>query len=97
MQTAVIIACHTKCVSCFHFRPQDIIVFIIGGATYEEALSVYNLNRSMPGVRIVLGGTTIHNTKRSGAFIIFTYIVNICLLALYILLVFLWIYGSHEL
>ncbi|XP_030042824.1 vacuolar protein sorting-associated protein 45 isoform X1 [Microcaecilia unicolor] len=44
-------------------RPQDIIVFIIGGATYEEALTVYNLNRTTPGVRIVLGGTTIHNTK----------------------------------
>ncbi|KAG9334698.1 hypothetical protein JZ751_007233 [Albula glossodonta] len=42
---------------------KDIIVFIIGGATYEEALTVYNLNRTMPGVRIVLGGTTIHNTK----------------------------------
>lgn len=44
-------------------RPQDIIVFIIGGATYEEALTVYNLNRSSPGVRIVLGGSHIHNTK----------------------------------
>ncbi|XP_072404956.1 vacuolar protein sorting-associated protein 45 isoform X2 [Chiloscyllium punctatum] len=44
-------------------RPQDIIVFIIGGATYEEAQTVYNLNRTSPGVRIVLGGTTIHNTK----------------------------------
>lgn len=47
-----------------HHRPQDIIVFVIGGATYEEALTVYNLNRTTPGVRIVLGGTTIHNTKR---------------------------------
>ncbi|NXG03477.1 VPS45 protein, partial [Sakesphorus luctuosus] len=45
-------------------RPQDIVVFLIGGATYEEALTVYNLNRSNPGVRIVLGGTTIHNTRR---------------------------------
>uniref|UniRef100_A0A3B4ZHA2 Vacuolar protein sorting-associated protein 45 n=1 Tax=Stegastes partitus TaxID=144197 RepID=A0A3B4ZHA2_9TELE len=44
-------------------RPQDILVFIIGGATYEEALTVYNLNRSTPGVRIVLGGSSIHNTK----------------------------------
>ncbi|XP_060676539.1 vacuolar protein sorting-associated protein 45 [Hemiscyllium ocellatum] len=44
-------------------RPQDIIVFIIGGATYEEAQTVYHLNRTSPGVRIVLGGTTIHNTK----------------------------------
>ncbi|XP_068109331.1 vacuolar protein sorting-associated protein 45 [Hyperolius riggenbachi] len=44
-------------------RPQDIIVFIVGGATYEEALTVYNLNRTTPGVRIILGGTAIHNTK----------------------------------
>ncbi|XP_034401551.1 vacuolar protein sorting-associated protein 45 [Cyclopterus lumpus] len=44
-------------------RPQDIMVFLIGGATYEEALTVYNLNRSTPGVRIVLGGSSIHNTK----------------------------------
>ncbi|XP_023381488.1 vacuolar protein sorting-associated protein 45 isoform X3 [Pteropus vampyrus] len=45
-------------------RPQDIIVFVIGGATYEEALTVYNLNRATPGVRTVLGGTTVHNTER---------------------------------
>lgn len=52
-------------IKCLHYcRPQDIIVFIIGGATYEEALTVYNLNRTTPGVRIVLGGTTVHNTKR---------------------------------
>ncbi|KAE8588168.1 hypothetical protein XENTR_v10022376 [Xenopus tropicalis] len=44
-------------------RPQDIIVFMVGGATYEEAFAVYNLNRTTPGVRIVLGGTAIHNTK----------------------------------
>ncbi|XP_072138855.1 vacuolar protein sorting-associated protein 45 [Mobula birostris] len=44
-------------------RPQDVVVFLIGGATYEEAQTVYNLNRTNPGVRIVLGGTTIHNTK----------------------------------
>ncbi|KAI8793205.1 vacuolar protein sorting-associated protein 45 [Biomphalaria glabrata] len=44
-------------------RPQDIIVFIIGGCTYEEALVVHNFNRTMPGVRIVLGGTNILNSK----------------------------------
>ncbi|XP_076464978.1 vacuolar protein sorting-associated protein 45-like [Babylonia areolata] len=44
-------------------RPQDIIVFMIGGCTYEEALAVHLLNRSTPGVRIVLGGTTVHNSK----------------------------------
>lgn len=45
-------------------RPQDILVFLIGGTTFEEALSVYNLNRSCPGVRVVLGGSTVHNTRR---------------------------------
>ncbi|KAK7496933.1 hypothetical protein BaRGS_00011913 [Batillaria attramentaria] len=44
-------------------RPQDVIVFIIGGCTYEEALAVHQLNRSTPGVRIVLGGTHVHNSK----------------------------------
>lgn len=42
-------------------RPQDIIVFIIGGATYEESLTVYQLNNNTPGIKIVLGGTTVHN------------------------------------
>ncbi|KAJ9600038.1 hypothetical protein L9F63_009655 [Diploptera punctata] len=44
-------------------RPQDIIVFIIGGATYEESLAVHQLNKNNFGVRIVLGGTTIHNSN----------------------------------
>ncbi|KAG1264971.1 hypothetical protein G6F68_003952 [Rhizopus microsporus] len=44
-------------------RPQDIIVFICGGATYEEARYIAQLNDSAPGVRIVLGGNCIHNSK----------------------------------
>lgn len=55
--------CSTLCMCVCH-RPQDIIVFLIGGATFEEALTVYNLNRNTPGVRIVLGGSCVHNTKR---------------------------------
>lgn len=43
-------------------RPQDIIVFIVGGVTYEESLCVHQINQANPGVRIVLGGTTIHNS-----------------------------------
>ncbi len=42
-------------------KPQDIIVFMIGGATYEEAKSIASINASSPGVRVVLGGTNIHN------------------------------------
>ncbi|KAI8923830.1 Sec1-like protein [Entophlyctis helioformis] len=44
-------------------RPQDLIVFMIGGATYGEAREIAKLNATNPGVRIVLGGTTIHNSK----------------------------------
>ncbi|CAB3220288.1 unnamed protein product [Arctia plantaginis] len=43
-------------------RPQDIFVFIVGGATYEEALCVHQINQTYSGVRIVLGGTTVHNS-----------------------------------
>ena len=44
-------------------RLQDVIVFIIGGATYEESLTVHTLNKLYPGTHIILGGTTIHNSK----------------------------------
>ncbi|KAI7857934.1 Sec1-like protein [Circinella umbellata] len=43
-------------------RAQDIIVFIVGGATFEEARYVAQLNAGTPGVRVVLGGTTVHNS-----------------------------------
>ncbi|KAI4130046.1 MAG: hypothetical protein LQ347_003526 [Umbilicaria vellea] len=43
-------------------KPQDIFVFIVGGATYEEAKMVAQVNASSPGVRVILGGTTIHNS-----------------------------------
>lgn len=42
-------------------KPQDIIVFMIGGATYEEARTAATINATSPGIRLVLGGTTIHN------------------------------------
>ncbi|XP_043264746.1 vacuolar protein sorting-associated protein 45 isoform X1 [Colletes gigas] len=44
-------------------RPQDIIIFMIGGTTYEESLTIYNLNKQNSGVRVILGGTTIHNSQ----------------------------------
>lgn len=42
-------------------KPQDIIVFIVGGATYEEAKMITELNATSLGVRVVLGGTSVHN------------------------------------
>lgn len=43
-------------------KPQDIIVFMVGGATYEEAKLVATVNASVPGIRVVLGGTCVHNS-----------------------------------
>lgn len=36
------------------------IVFIVGGATYEETYAVHNMN--VAGYNCILGGTTIHNS-----------------------------------
>ena len=36
-------------------------MFVVGGATYEEAKTVAGINAATPGVRVVLGGTTVHN------------------------------------
>lgn len=44
-------------------RVQDIIVFVIGGVTYEESMAIYNLNIAHPQVRIILGGSTVHNSS----------------------------------
>ena len=56
-------------------RPQDIIIFMIGGVTYEEARVVSLLNQDFvsgggpsgagaAGTRILLSGTTVHNSNR---------------------------------
>jgi len=44
-------------------KPQDIIIFMVGGTTYEEARLVAMLNAGTPGVRIVLGGTSVLRSK----------------------------------
>ncbi|KAJ3065815.1 vacuolar protein sorting-associated protein 45, partial [Quaeritorhiza haematococci] len=44
-------------------KPQDLVVFVIGGTTYAEAREVARLNKANPGVRIILGGTTVHNSQ----------------------------------
>jgi len=41
--------------------PAEVIVFIIGGATYEEAFAINQMNQS--GYRVILGGTNIHNSE----------------------------------
>ncbi|KAG6918769.1 hypothetical protein DXG01_011960 [Tephrocybe rancida] len=55
-------------------RPQDVIIFMIGGTTYEEARTValYNQDpvaasngavQSAAGTRLLLGGTCVHNSS----------------------------------
>ncbi|KAI0252341.1 Sec1-like protein [Lactifluus subvellereus] len=48
-------------------RPQDVIIFMIGGTTYEEARTVALFNQeptsgSTGGARLLLGGTCVHNS-----------------------------------
>lgn len=44
-------------------RPKEIIVFFIGGVTYEEVCSLHKINSSTPDVDIILGGTCVHNSR----------------------------------
>ncbi|KAM7532820.1 hypothetical protein Aperf_G00000129068 [Anoplocephala perfoliata] len=43
--------------------PKQVVVYILGGATYEESLAVHKLMSSNPGLSVVLGGTTVHNSE----------------------------------
>lgn len=45
--------------------PQDLIVFMFGGTTYEEAAMIRTKNESAPkdGARIILGGSYVHNSR----------------------------------
>eukprot|EP00053_Salpingoeca_punica_P013500 m.122115 g.122115 ORF g.122115 m.122115 type:complete len:553 (+) comp16218_c0_seq1:187-1845(+) len=42
-------------------RFQDVIVFFVGGCTYEESRAVELFNQANPGMRVLLGGTSIQN------------------------------------
>lgn len=43
-------------------KPSEVIVFIVGGATYEEALTVSQFNNTNPSMRVMLGGSCVHNS-----------------------------------
>jgi vacuolar protein sorting-associated protein 45 len=43
-------------------RPQEIIVFTVGGITYEETCAIHNINKAYAGnIKVVIGGTFLHN------------------------------------
>ncbi|VEU22546.1 DEKNAAC103459 [Brettanomyces naardenensis] len=43
--------------------PQEIVIFIVGGVTYEEARLVAELNKTNSGLRCLIGGTHIPSTN----------------------------------
>ncbi|CAN0928585.1 Vacuolar protein sorting-associated protein 45 homolog [Linum grandiflorum] len=45
-------------------RPQEVIIFIVGGTTYEESRSVALANAVNPGIRFTLGGSVVLNSRR---------------------------------
>ncbi|KAF5199472.1 Vacuolar protein sorting-associated protein 45-like protein [Thalictrum thalictroides] len=45
-------------------RPQEVVIFIVGGTTYEEARAVALHNASNSGTRFILGGSAVLNSKR---------------------------------
>ena len=42
--------------------PQDLVIFVVGGATYEEARAVALLNAANKSQRVILGGTSMLNS-----------------------------------
>lgn len=45
------------------YPSNQIIVYVLGGVTYEEALAAHKLISSNPGLVVILGGTTVHNSE----------------------------------
>lgn len=48
-------------------RLQEVVIFIVGGTTYEESRSVALQNASNSGIRFILGGSVVLNSKRSAS------------------------------
>jgi vacuolar protein sorting-associated protein 45 len=44
--------------------PEEILIFMVGGITYEEGTKIAEFNESMKsrGIQVILGGSTVHNS-----------------------------------
>jgi vacuolar protein sorting-associated protein 45 len=42
--------------------PSEVVVFLVGGATFEEATKVAEFNVANPSMRVILGGSCVHNS-----------------------------------
>ena len=45
-----------------NIRPTEVVIFMVGGVTMEEATKVSELNAANSNIKIILGGSTIHNS-----------------------------------
>lgn len=46
-----------------HSRLNTVILFVVGGVTYEESAAVHQFNCDNPNIQVVLGGTTVLNSQ----------------------------------
>ena len=44
-------------------RPTELVIFMLGGATYEECFRVSEFNANNPSFRVILGGSCVHNSS----------------------------------
>lgn len=44
-------------------KVSEVILFIVGGATFEEATKVAEFNKLNQGLRVILGGSNVHNSN----------------------------------
>ena len=45
-------------------RPQEIILFTVGGITFEETAAIHNINKAYAGnIKVIVGGTYVHNCR----------------------------------
>ena len=57
-------ACSNDTFTIHLLRTAEVVVYIAGGATYEEATKVAELNAS-GGIQVVLGGSYVHTPTRA--------------------------------
>jgi vacuolar protein sorting-associated protein 45 len=42
--------------------PEEVLIFMVGGVTYEEGTKIYEFNKSQRAIKVVLAGSTVHNS-----------------------------------
>ena len=43
--------------------PRDVVLYMVGGTTYEESAAIQAFNKLNPSTRVILGGNYVHNFK----------------------------------